>query len=288
MSDPGPVTPAILAELRVQNYRQFSDLTVSFESDLSVIVATNGGGKTALLDAAAIAMRYFVETISGVATHGFEKSDVRLVQSPLGPMVPQLPTSLRASGVLDAEQVSWSRELASLEGKTTTAQAKDLRDVANHLRKTLETYATRPQQGPPNLPVMAYYGTGRLWSEGRVSDQKQKAAQNLALQLGAYVDCLRPSSSYRSFVQWFEAVVREAQNERETGAQSPYRPNALLEGVRRATDEVLEPSGWRRLDWDFLGGEVVADHQEVGRIPVSLLSDGIRNTLAMVADLAHR
>jgi predicted ATP-binding protein involved in virulence len=83
-------------------------------------------------------------------------------------MVPQLPTSLRASGVLDAEQVSWSRELASLEGKTTTAQAKDLRDVANHLRKTLETYATRPHQGPPNLPVMAYYGTGRLWSEGRV------------------------------------------------------------------------------------------------------------------------
>jgi predicted ATP-binding protein involved in virulence len=83
-------------------------------------------------------------------------------------------------------------------------------------------------------------------------------------------------------------VVREAQNERESGITSPHKPQALLAGVRAAVDQVLKPSEWSHLDWDFLRGEVVANHPAQGRLPVSFLSDGIQNLLALVADLAHR
>lgn len=112
--------------------------------------------------------------------------------------------------------------------------------------------------------------------------------QSFDRQVDAYLDGLDPSSSYSSFVAWFEAVVREAQNERVSGVASPHRPQQLLDAVRQAIDIVLAPSGWRRLDWDFIASEVVAEHEESGRLPVSLLSDGIRNLIAMVADLAHR
>jgi predicted ATP-binding protein involved in virulence len=138
------------------------------------------------------------------------------------------------------------------------------------------------------LPLIAYYGTGRLWSEHKLTERKKKAATDLTVQTGAYLDCLSPSSSYSQFVVWFENVVREAQNEQQTGIVSPHAPQQLLAAVRGATDAVLRSSGWVGLDWDFLASDLVAVHATHGRLPVSYLSDGIRNLIALVADLAHR
>src|SRR5512133_2268754 len=62
----------------------------------------------------------------------------------------------------------------------------------------------------------------------------------------------------------------------------------MLEAARNATDTVLSPSRWSRLDWDFMAADVVASHPEQGKLRVSYLSDGIRNLIGLVADLAHR
>jgi len=62
----------------------------------------------------------------------------------------------------------------------------------------------------------------------------------------------------------------------------------MIEAVRTATDAVLAPSGWSRLDWDFIADDVVASHPAQGKLRVSSLSDGIRNLIGLVADLAHR
>ena len=70
-----------LRKLGLRNYRRFEDLEITLHPALTVLVAGNGGGKTAILDAVAISIRYFVETLRGVtSTHGFERSDVRLAR----------------------------------------------------------------------------------------------------------------------------------------------------------------------------------------------------------------
>jgi len=58
--------------------------------------------------------------------------------------------------------------------------------------------------------------------------------------------------------------------------------------VRTAVGKLLAPSGWQQLEWDFAEDALVASHPEHGRLPVRLLSDGIRNLIGMVGDLAHR
>jgi predicted ATP-binding protein involved in virulence len=277
-----------LESLRLLNYRRFEDIHLELHPELTVLVAANGGGKTALLDGAAVALHSFVDTLrSANQSHGFVRTDIRLARRD-GIMVPVTPTALEAAGIVDGRPTKWYRELASLGGRTTHAQAGELGDRAKSLLKDLRDFADHRRPTPPVLPAIAYYGTGRLWSEHKLTEKKKKAAEDLLLQTGAYVDCLSPSSSYGHFVIWFERVVREAQNERETGVASPHRPQALLAAVRSAVDVVLRPSGWQQLDWDFLSSEIVANHAEHGRLPVSLLSDGIRNLVAMVADLAHR
>ena len=53
-------------------------------------------------------------------------------------------------------------------------------------------------------------------------------------------------------------------------------------------NSLLAPSGWRNLSWDFAEDQIVANHPEHGTLPVDRLSDGIRNMIGMVGDIAHR
>jgi predicted ATP-binding protein involved in virulence len=62
----------------------------------------------------------------------------------------------------------------------------------------------------------------------------------------------------------------------------------------------MEPTGWTTIDWEWIlplrdgqnrwrtEGEVVVEHEIHGRHPLSRLSDGVRNTVALVADVAQR
>lgn len=277
-----------LDHLELSNYRRFESLTVDFHPELTLLVAENGAGKTALLDAIVVAIRYFVDALQGQGTHGFAREDIRLAPGSTGTMVEIPPTALLARGTLDGQTTVWRRELATVAGKTTTKEAQELADRANTLLCELRDHADKRRIEPPLLPVVAYYGTGRLWSELKQTGRKIAAAGDLTRQLSAYMDCLSPASSYGQFLIWFERIIREAQNEAQSGVPSPHRPHELIGAVRRATDTVLAPSGWSRLDWDFLANEVVASHPEQGKLRVSCLSDGIRNLIGMVADLAHR
>ena len=107
-------------------------------------------------------------------------------------------------------------------------------------------------------------------------------------RLSGYADCLSSTSRYKFFVDWFERLSREVQQEQVTGKPSPHRPGAALDAVRIAVDRLLEPCGWSSIEWDFAADEIVANHQAHGRLPVSILSDGIRNIVGLVADLALR
>lgn len=277
-----------LESLSLRNFRRFEHLEIEFEEDLTVLVAENGGGKTAVLDGIAVALSSFVDELRDLGSHGFVRDDVRLAQADTGAMVPVTPTSLDACATIDGRRTGWHRELASPAGKTTRASAKELAERASELKRELGDFADKRRAVPPQLPLIAYYGTGRLWSGLKSTAQKVKVAKDLSVQTGAYLDCLSPSSSYGHFRVWFENVTREALNEQGTGIKSPHHPRALLDAVQTATDAVLRPSGWSQLGWDFVRSDVVATHERHGRLPVELLSDGIRNLVALVADLAHR
>ncbi len=286
MTNPQPGHTAV-TRLDLKNFRRFESVVLECEPDLTVLVSENGGGKTALLDAAAIALASLVHELRKTPPKGFDASDVRLVQATTGNMVAMTPTALSCSAVLGGKAISWSRELASVTGHTTSAGTKDVKAYAQGLMRDLQA-STQEQTTPTVLPLIGYYGTGRLWSSHRATQSKTRAAKDRTLQTYAYLDALSPSSSYAQFVTWFESIVREAQNEREASVPSPHAPQAALLAVRRAVDTVLQPSGWSNLDWDFVAAEVIASHKTQGRLRVDVLSDGVRNLIALVADLAHR
>ena len=80
-----------LQSLTLSNYRCFQEVSIDFHRDLTVLVADNGGGKTAILDAIAVAVGHLVSELRGQGGHGFSRSDIRLARAASGAMVPVLP-----------------------------------------------------------------------------------------------------------------------------------------------------------------------------------------------------
>jgi predicted ATP-binding protein involved in virulence len=281
----------LLRSLALRNFRCFSECTVDLHPQLTVLVAENSRGKTAILDAIGIALGLFVDTIAGTRQwRGFERSDVRLVRGQDGAMTPALPTELTAYGLVDGQQLRWSRALnsASERARTTTKDAEDLRRAAQGLRQRLEGYAVGGREQPPPLPLVTFYGTGRLWSEHRLTEGKKIADASTMGRLSGYIDCLSSSSSFKSFVAWYQATAGALRHTPPAAYGPAERPEKLLAAVREATRGVLGPTGWREVDWDFEHGSLVVEHPDHGRLPLSVLSDGVRNMIALVADLAHR
>ncbi len=276
-----------LDSLHLRNFRRFADLRLELHPELTVLVAENGGGKTALLDAIAIALRPLVDGLRMVKPRGFGQSDVRRVRAPTGAMVSMWPLEVDAEALIDGTTAQWHRELPRF-GTSEKIEDCALTALARKLRSGLESYAEGHIPTPPLLPIVAYYGTARLWRQRGAAGPAGGPPVDQTEQTDAYRGSLATRTSFVQVGTWLEQVAREAQNEQASGVRSPHHATELLSAVRRATDIVLQPSGWARIDWDFLAHTLVAEHSDQGRLPVGLLSDGVRSLLALVVDLAHR
>lgn len=278
-----------LDELKLHNFRCFEDCALKLHQKLTVLVAENGQGKTALLDGIGIAFGLFIDTIAGTRQlRGFDRTDVRLVRrDDSGQMEPILPTSFSASAVFDGRQVQWSRALTGYgsRARTTTRNAEELVLVAQQVRDTVDVAPTG-EQVFSTLPLVAFYGTGRLWSEHRLTEAKKAMSEDRSGRLSGYTDCLSSSSSFKGAVAWYENKMLETKDARFS---SQLKKNlALLSCVQQATRLVLEPTGWHELDWDFDRRSLVVSHPIHGQLPLSALSDGVRNMIAIIADIARR
>src|SRR5450759_494940 len=125
-----------LDRLHVANFRCFTQCAVDLHPQLTVLVAENGRGKTALLDAIAVALGLLVNTISDAQQYGgFSNRDIRLARNNTR-MIPQTPTELTAEGLVSGRQVLWRRvrEGVGSRHRRTMDEAEDLRLAAQRFR----------------------------------------------------------------------------------------------------------------------------------------------------------
>lgn len=283
-----------LQTLTLRNYRCFDQLTVDFDRHLTVLVADNGAGKTSVLDAVGVALSAFVGAFHNGKRFGIKRDDVRLavMQSEIFQMEAQYPCVLEGSGVFNDRSIQWQRRMNTPHSSNTFKEARDLIAIGELLQQQV---ADEAQQVKPLLPVMAYYGTGRLWSQKKITEKKAFEAEFYSRTAG-YLDCLDPSSSYKYFVDWFRYTAKahsefREQNEQRFGTRGLTMPTpyaALLVTVSQAVDTCLRHTGWQGLRYSSIHQAPVVEHAQQGLLEVSQLSDGLRNMVALVADLAYR
>lgn len=269
--------------LSLNNFRCFSQCEVGFENDLTVLVAENGQGKTAILDAVGIAVGSFVNAITGTyQSHRFGRTDIHFSRHANGEMKSSLPSRFSASGMVEDSEMEWERAILrdSLRPRSTTSGTTALRLSAKNIRESIDQEADEV-----TLPLVAFYGTGRLWSEQRTTARKKDSIDPRS-RLAGYANCFSTSSPFHGFETWYEGMMREI-GAPQFASDLP-RNIPLLNAVRKAVREVLRPSGWQELNWSPDIQRIVVEHEELGQLPLAQMSDGVQSMIALVADIAHR
>lgn len=262
----------LIRTLHLQDFRCFADLEMDFHEHLTVLVAPNGQGKTAILEAISIALGTFVGAFDlGKAKH-IERTDARYSKTGLQ-AEQRYPVSIAAQFKLsDDRLISIRRELSGPKNKSTIKEAAALTQHGRELQSQIR------QEVPTTLPVVAYYSTGRLW---KAHNQSSRKVLTVSRSLG-YEDCLSSASSFAQVQTWIaKATLAQLQTPQNNLGQA-------LQMIQEAVNQALHSEGWQNFHYNVRYEELVMQKGEQEILPVSLLSDGTRTMISLVADMAFR
>lgn len=297
-----PQTILRVDELELKNFRCFASCAFKLHPEVNILVADNAQGKTAILDAIALALDVYVSAAAyRRKSHGLRRDDIHRSINAEGKLSTHIPAQFITMGFFMDKPYGWGLSLYSTgeRARNTRRKAKQLhKAVLDFIEVPADTAAKSNPVPEKTLPLAAFYGTGRLWSEHKLTKGKQSYASITPGRLSAFADCLSSSSSFKTFTTWYRAAVQSLSNPAFKAQSLSERTPLLLAAVREAVKTVLEPTGWTSIDWEFpevmpdgsrVGqGYMVVEHAEKGRLPLDYLSDGVRNMIALTADLAHR
>lgn len=181
------------------------------------MVGDNGTGKSTVIDATCVALGTLFLKNEYAEAPGIVPDDSRgavIKQGDMFDIQSQYPVSVGASGIVLGEEAGWLRSLKSAKGRTTQADAGRMIDAGKRLQELV---------GKGNevvLPVLARYGTDRLWKQAA---SKDNATPN---RTRGYEGALRASANEARMNAWFKSQsIWEWQNRRE---------RALFTAVKKA------------------------------------------------------
>jgi len=275
-------------QLTLKNFKGFEAKELTLNPEFNLIIGKNSTGKTSALDALSIALGSWFLGIKGASTRHIRADEVMLKQFIANPSTDPdgeqamphwdqvFPCEITAHGEVQGQRVDWSRCLNSPSGRTTYREAQHV--------KTLSTDADNAvRKGKPvSLPLISYYGTGRLWQEPRdfyqVDDPEEVASRRDSSRLSGYANSIEPRLSVKELTRWIAQQSWIA-------FQQSGRAMPVFATVKEAMMACVE--GATELYFDARRGEVIVDIDGVVQ-PFSNLSDGQRCTLAMVGDMAQK
>jgi predicted ATP-binding protein involved in virulence len=262
-----------IRQLEVKNFRGFEHETFHFSDQFNLLIGDNGTGKTAVLDALAIAAGTFSSRFVPPSRNFDDKTriqdtDIRQVTSKNGQNLSrkyQYPVEVSCQAVINGLDVSWTKSPNNSSAPSPT----------NETLIALIQIQEKVQAGEPiTLPLIIYYGTGRLWGKKR---RNEIELPSLIPRTFVYIDCLDPSSNL--ILDWFRVVDIPVLQRQET--------SVLLNAVNEAIS-ICDIEGWQSFTYNPSEDDLIATAKDGRTLPFRMLSDGVKNMLGMVADIAFR
>jgi predicted ATP-binding protein involved in virulence len=253
-------------KIRLKNFRAYQEIELEFHPNFNIVIGINGTGKTAVLEALTIAIGSFFLGVDYAETRHIKSEDIRITNTEYD-MNEQFPVEVEAWGELDGQKLHWLRELTGPKNKTTYVNAMEIKNASKAIQDKI-------REGQLiDLPVITYYSTERLWKER----PDTTLLSGSRLQDG-YYNGLKATSNNKFFSKWFE--------KEEIVVLQQKKDSAGLQVVRKAITNCIE--NCENLYFDYNRQELVMEYKDGRKLPFKYLSDGVRNMLAMIADIAFR
>jgi predicted ATP-binding protein involved in virulence len=260
--------------INIRNFRGIEDARVVFDQRTTAFVGVNGVGKSTILDALAIVLSQLTWRISG---HPLKARPIAVDDIRHGAEYARIEASVR----IGENRVQWAVATNRRKGTYPDVERKSDLDALNESVKWLLVVRECIESDAPgaySLPLAVYYDVNRavLDIPVRVREKLRNSPSEV------YQDALdHGGADFKRFFIWFRN--REDVENEQRRDQSGYRDRAL-EAVRRA---VAAFTGFEelRIRRNPLRMTVMKNGLEFN---VAQLSDGERNMLALVGDMARR
>jgi predicted ATP-binding protein involved in virulence len=258
-------------KLSLTNFRCFESCDISFHPNFNIFIGDNATGKTAILEALTAAIGPFFIGFEGSSARNIQSDDIRLKFFEHGGIVTyehQVPVRIQCLGSSNGATLDWRLTQRYPKGQT---DRKDARGFIDHSAQLSEKVRNGAEV---TLPLIAYYGTGRLWRSRKNETAYPEPGSS---RFEGYRQCIAASSDVRMFKAWWKEQEMIGLQEKET---------AQLKAVKKAIARAIPEAEKIRYDFKykdllvfFLNDDIASFHT---------LSDGYRGMLAIVADIAVR
>jgi predicted ATP-binding protein involved in virulence len=168
----------LLKKLTLRNFRCFEHIELELHPRLNVLVAQNGGGKSAVLDAIALGLSPLLQKLSTTTQRlkgrKISDTDYRLIPCKYA----------KETGWKNADDtaIKIETDVASWTKNGTSGGEKELSVYAENICKNLTS------KTPSELPVFAYYDCKR--AAALIPKRKSKLKNNYSFRTSALIDSL--------------------------------------------------------------------------------------------------
>lgn len=280
-------------KLTVKNFKGFVDRSFDFPApaqgngSFHLVIGQNGKGKTSLLDALAVAAGCWLINVPGHSAPIINDEDIRLEVlefADTARIEKRIPTEVHANGCALGKHITWTRK------RTPNVTSGNTSEISLLTTSVLESIDHKSV-----IPLIAYYGTGRLWkvyknpNRSAALETWRKArswppgfaepdlARKFESRLAGYQNCIDPRCNPQNLLDWLKFEQQLALQEQRESTQFSVVKQAIQQSVE----------GCRKVEYHLRLG-LLLDIEGQPRLPFGALSDGQRNMIAMIGDIAYR
>ena len=285
-----------IKKLTVTNYRKFEQKTFRLNPTMNVFVGKNGSGKTAALEAAAVMMGAYlaayqkyvpsrnVFNLSGDPENGDAHKKVLISQQEdvlTAGGVAQYPCKVSCTAIRGEEsnEISFQRVMEKEGSRTKFSGKNPMQPKVVEWEKTIEK--ADHSDSELILPLVLYLSSARLWNENN-STKKVR----LYNRTEAFSYCLDKKHGAELAFGYVKRLKDVAEEERKKNNFPVY--DTILNAVNKAFGDELSP-GERVIFSTRYERDIVALQMKDGTVvPFTSLSDGYRNVIKIIVDIATR
>lgn len=261
----------IVKKIGIENFRGFEKEEFNFNSKFNVIIGDNALGKTTLLEALSACLGGFLSGIQYKSRKSISKRDIRIIN--YSKIIKRANKArLDINTEIFEKEYNWTRERILSEDKLSDLTLyEEVYSLGKQLKKSVS-------EGKfTTLPIVSYYGTGRLMKDNEISFNSEL---NLT-RFDGYTKALNPNSNYRTLINWFKT--------NEISVYKSGKKIKIVQSMKKAIRNSFDEIETIFYDYENDVLSVLLKTQDGKKtIPIHNLSDGQRNLIGLIGDIALR